>query len=287
MMLNRQIKISYQGAPGAFSHIAAKGFAAQLSANSDCLLTPCLNFADVFKAAVEQNSLGVIPLENSTIGAITQAYDLLWSTESSILAEAYMPIHHQLLGQKNARLDEIKEVHSHPAALEQCRKFFASHPNMKGVVDYDTAGAAARINKRNDKSQAAIASSEAASEYGLSILQQNIEDFSGNATRFILIGSNQGTLQQLGAYPPPYKLSLGFQAGNRLQALGEFISLAETSGCTVTKMQSRPVPENPWHSLLFLDLLADSEKAIDPCLRHIQSKLPAAKILGLYPKITI
>src|SRR5499433_1040879 len=174
-------KIVFQGEPGANSHLASR------DVYPDYEPVPCATFEDAFAAINSgEAELGMIPIENSVAGRVADIHHLLPDSGLHIVAEHFMPVRHQLLAPKGATLKGIKTVESHVHALGQCRKAIRKL-GIKPIVAADTAGSAREIAKAGDKSRAAIASRLAADIYGLTILEQDIEDEAHNTTRFIVL----------------------------------------------------------------------------------------------------
>lgn len=272
--------IAYQGAPGAFSHRASLILAKHYLAGEQTQLLALKRFSELFEhAKSDAETFACLPIDNSSIGSISENYDLIWDSGLEILAQYYMPIHHQLLSLPGAKPEEIREVYSHPAALEQCRKLFQKYPQMQEHPYFDTAAASKFIKEKNSTTLAAIGSEQAAKEYGLETILKNIEDYPLNQTRFVLVGKNKH------AKPPkefPVRLSFGLEGARDLNAitalsplLGEFIQL--------TKIEARPVPERPWHFRLFADLIIEKghtdrlSKKDSSSSDHVESSVQALK----------
>src|SRR6516225_2982099 len=174
-------KIAFQGEPGANSHIAI----VEAYPNAESLA--CATFEDAFAAISSgEADLGMIPIENSVAGRVADIHHLMPQSGLHIIAEHFMPVGHQLLAPKGARLADIKTVESHVHALGQCRKALR-RLGLKPIVAADTAGSAREVAEAGDKSRAAIASSLAAEIYGLDVLAADIEDEEHNTTRFIVL----------------------------------------------------------------------------------------------------
>jgi len=174
-------KIVFQGEPGANSHLAIS------QAYPDAEAVPCATFEDAFTALSARDAdLGMIPIENSVAGRVADIHHLMPNSKLHIIAEHFMPVQHQLLGVKGAKLEDIKTVESHVHALGQCRKIIRKL-GIKPIVAADTAGSAREIAERGDKTCAAIATKLAAEIYGLDILAENVEDEAHNTTRFIVL----------------------------------------------------------------------------------------------------
>src|SRR5438093_6545532 len=175
------MRIVFQGEPGANSHLAIR------EAYPDAEAIPCPTFEDCFAAITSGDAqLGRVPSENSVAGRVADIHHLTPHSGRHIVAEHSMPVRHQLLGLKGTTLADIKTVESHVHALGQCRKVIREL-GIKPIVAADTAGSAREIAAIGDKSRAAIASRLAAEIYGLTILQEDIEDEAHNTTRFIVL----------------------------------------------------------------------------------------------------
>src|SRR5215213_2797341 len=186
--------IVFQGELGANSHLAIS------QAYPDAEAVPCATFEDAFTALSGGDAgLGMIPIENSVAGRVADIHHLMPNSKLHIIGEYFMPVQHQLLGIKGAKLNGIKTVESHVHALGQCRKIIRKL-GIRPIVAADTAGSAREIAEAGDKSRAAIATRLAAEIYGLEILAQDIEDESHNTTRFIVL-SRESKWTQSGTGP--------------------------------------------------------------------------------------
>jgi prephenate dehydratase len=179
--------IAFQGEAGAFSEDAAIELFGSEVINA-IELKPCRTFEDLF-ASIDAGHAEYIllPVENSLIGTIQPAVDLFEQSSLVVVGEVAIPIRHHLIGCPGSLFEEIESVESHPAALAQCRRFFAAQPQIKPVETEDTAGSVARIIQQGNRKRAAIAGKRAAELYGGSILRSNIEDSRDNHTRFLLL----------------------------------------------------------------------------------------------------
>src|SRR5437868_4844836 len=177
----KKLKIAFQGEPGANSHIAI------VEAYPDAEPLPCPTFEDALAAiATGEASLGMIPIENSVAGRVADIHHLLPQSGLFIVGEWFLPIRHQLMAPRGAKLAGIKTVESHVHALGQCRRIIRKL-RVKPVVAADTAGSAREIAQAGDTTRAAIATRLAAQIYGLDILAEDIEDEAHNTTRFIVL----------------------------------------------------------------------------------------------------
>ena len=234
-------KIYFQGTFGAYSHLAA------LSINSKSEILPCKTFDDCFnKASKEPDSRIIIPESNRITGNIGIEY-LIFKHRLNIYKEHFQKIEHNLLGQPGAKLSDIKEVYSHAQGLSQCSKFIKDN-NLVEHIRADTAGSAEMISKNKDIKQSAIASSLSAEIYGLEVIKKNIENESGNLTRFLVMGKN--------IYQPEFKdknyiTSFLFKLKSKPAALYQSLGGFAINGVNLTKLQSYP-EKNSFESYFFL-----------------------------------
>jgi len=277
------IRIAYQGVPGAFSHRAGYLFAKAAKVEESPEFLACETFAEVFDRVLSgAASHGVLPLENSTIGSIVANYDLLWAHEAYIAGEVSMPIHHQLLGIEGAAVEEIREVYSHPAALDQCSKFFATARHLRAVAHFDTSGAARHVSALKNPAYAAIAGEFAASEYGLHVLKSNIEDYPYNRTRFGVI--TRPPAAGCDGAPPqaPYKISCAVELPHTPGSLALLLTRIAGLDINLTKIESRPIPEAPWHYRFFIDMELDGQDQDDSVVKVLKDTTETYRLLGRY-----
>ena len=234
-------KIYFQGSFGAYSHLAA------LEIEPEAEIVPCKTFDECFlKASSEVGSRIVIPEANRITGNIGIEY-LIFKYRLNIYEEHFLKIEHNLLGQPGSDLGDIKDVFSHAQGLSQCSNFITKN-NLAEHVRADTAGSAETISKNKVKSEAAIASSLSAKIYNLKILVPNIENESGNATRFLVMGKK--VLQPVFA-DKKYITSFLFKLKSKPAALYQSLSGFAINGINLTKLQSYP-EQNSFKSYFFL-----------------------------------
>ena len=221
--------IAFQGAPGANSDIACR------TAYPSMTSMPCDTFADAF-AAVQNGdaALAMIPIDNTVAGRVADIHHLLPDSGLHIVAEQFERINHQLLALPGTKLGDIKEVHSHVHALNQCRKLL-HELGVKAVVHADTAGAAMDIARWGDKTKASISSRLAAEVYGLEILRSDIEDAEHNTTRFVVLARDS-------AWPSPGTADLitsfVFRVRNIPASLYKAMGGFATNGVNMIKLES-------------------------------------------------
>jgi len=267
------VRIAFQGEPGAYSEAAAIRF----SDHADLL--PCESFDDVFTAvATGKATHGILPVENSIGGSIHRNYDLLLEHDLPIVGEVVLDITHNLLVLPGTRLENIKRIYSHPQALAQCERFLRSLPGVAVEATYDTAGSAKLVKEKGLKDAAAIASDRAAQVFGLEILKPEIQDFSDNITRFLLVSRTADS--DLQADKTTVVFSLPNEPGSLFKALSVF-ALREID---LTKIESRPIRGRPWEYLFYVDLpVGRHDLRCARALVHLAEFARSMRTLGSYP----
>ena len=266
-------KIYFQGTFGAYSHLAA------LSLDPKTEIIPCKTFDECFvKASTEPESKIIIPESNRITGNIGIEY-LIFKYRLNIYAEHFQKIEHNLLGLSGSKLSEIKDVYSHAQALSQCSEFIKKN-NLTEHIRADTAGSAEMISKNKDKFQAAIASSLSAEIYGLEILKKNIENETGNLTRFLIMGKN---ISQPEFTNKKYITSFLFKLKSKPAALYQSLGGFAINGVNLTKLQSYP-ERNSFDSFFFLcDLDGHIEdKKVQKSLEELGLHCEDFHVLGVF-----
>lgn len=224
------LAIAYQGEPGAFSHEACRTWAA------DYAPTACATFEDAFDAVQSGRcALGMIPVENTVAGRVTDVHHLLPKSGLRIVGEHFLPIHMQLMANPGTRLEDVRVAASHSMALLQCRRSLRKL-GVQAEVAGDTAGAAKALAEQPDPARAAIASAVAAELYGLKILKKDIEDAHGNTTRFLVLTAEPEPA--LPAPGVPCVTSFVFKVKNQAAALYKALGGFATGGVNMTKLES-------------------------------------------------
>lgn len=273
--------VAFQGNVGSFSHRAAEHFARVTFAEHETELIACGSFREVFEKIEESKDFyGAIPLENSSMGTIDANYDLLWTRSSVIVNEVFVPVRHNLITTADAVLEEIREVYSHPAALDQCRKLFQQYPQMRPVSHWDTSASTILVKERNNPSIAAIASKKACEEQGLKLLLPNIQDYEHNVTRFGLITKADNAPKHL---PAPYKVSFALELPNVPGSLAAVLTNFARCGVNLSSCKSRPEPGKPWHYRFFVDIEVANEEQHKKIYAYRKEFQYDVRLLGLYP----
>ena len=267
------MRIAIQGEPGSFSHEAALRMEPQAS------IVPCAHSAEVFRL-VEGGDVdaAVIPIENSLAGSVVEHFDLLFQCGVQIERESLLRIRHNLIGPPGSRVEEIRQVLSHPVALAQCRNFFSLHPLMTPSAFYDTAGSVKHITASQDRSAGAIASEQAAAAYGGQILAAGIEDNAANYTRFFLIRSQARAQVDPGAD----KVSLAFTVRNQPGTLVAALQVFAEHDTNLCKVESRPVQGQPWQYVFYVDYQVKDQASTRAALTQLRSHCLQVKELGHY-----
>lgn len=271
-----KMRVAFQGEPGAFSEEAA----VQLLGEA-ITTVPRPTFDAAFRAIADGLADALLaPVENTLAGPVVRVYDLLLESALTITAETILPIEHHLIGCPGATLDGIRSVASHPMALAQCERFFATHPHLKRVPAEDTAGSVREVLSRADESSSAIAGRRAAEHYAGVILASDIQDNPENFTRFFL-------LRPAAEAPPPSsgarKMSIAMRLAHRPGALLASLEPFAKHGVNLQKIESRPIHGRPWEYQFFLDLEAASIAQLDSALAAVRQATSDLRVLGLYP----
>ena len=264
--------IAFQGEPGAYSEAAALRY----SDHADLLA--CESFEQVFEA-VDQGKAdhGVLPVENSIGGSIHRNYDLLLEHDLPIVGEVQLVITHNLMALPGTRIDELTRIYSHPQALAQCERFLRALPHVAVEASYDTAGSAKLVKEKHLVGAGAIASERAAHVFGLQILQSEIQDFSDNITRFLVVSRV--------ADPDPLvdKTTVVFSLPNEPGALFKALSVFALRDIDLTKIESRPIRGRPWEYLFYVDLpLGRHDLRCSRALVHLAEFARSMRTLGSY-----
>lgn len=292
------MKVAIQGELGSFSHEAAGKMLPR------CTVVPCARSAEVFDR-VERGSVAaaVIPIENTLAGTVAEHADLLVVRDVFIQAEYLLRIVHNVIAAPGVKLAALRQVLSHPVALDQCRNFFHRHPHIEAVPFYDTAGSVKHVLESKLKDAAGIAGRQAAPEYGGKILQAGIEDEKSNFTRFFLIRKlsaarkNPRFSQKRGEKGHPSlhadyvrmiprganKTSIAFKVKNVPGALFKSLSVFALRDITLSKIESRPMRGRPWEYVFYVDFLRGNDEPAQNALRHLGEVAEFVKVLGIYP----
>ncbi|MDE7209601.1 MAG: prephenate dehydratase, partial [Clostridia bacterium] len=266
-------KKGYYGDKGSNSQQAMTDFFGD--ANGESFAT----FEDIFIALKEDRiQYGVLPIENSSTGAITEVYDLLRKYDFFIVGEQWQGINHCLLGVEGTKLEDVKEVYSHPQAITQCDNYL-SGGKWRIIPFKSTASSAKLVSEQNDKSKAAIASKRNAALYGLEVIAENIQSQSCNYTRFIVIGKNLLDSEKSD------KTSIVFALNSTPGALFNALKYFAKNGINLLNIESRPVENSPERYYFYVDLeYPCNSPKLNEALEYVEEVSSFFEILGEYPK---
>ncbi len=269
--------ISYQGVPGAYSHLAC------LETCPDMAPLACATFDEALQAVREGKAgLCMLPIENSLGGRVADTHHLLPDSALHIVGEYFHPVHHHLMAPKGATLAGLREVHSHEQALAQCRATLREL-GLRAVKAADTAGAAQQVARQGDLSVGAIASALAAESWGLEILRSRVEDKLGNVTRFVIMARDR-------ADPPAgqdtpcltsFQLALRSIPAALYKAMGGFA----TNGVNFVKLESYIPVNDPRSARFYAEIEGHPvDRPVDRAMEELQYFTTSVKILGVYPQ---
>ena len=268
--------VSIQGVKGSFHHIIAQQYF-----GIEMPITECLTFDEVIKnISSSKTDAGIMALENSIAGSILPNYALIDKNELHIVGEQYLDIQHNLLALKNQVIEDIKEVHSHPMALLQCKEFLKKYPHIKLVEDKDTALVAQRISEQQLKGIASIASVEAAILFDLKIMERSIQTIKHNQTRFVIIKKLNHEIELVRIN----KASLKFVLSHNKGSLAKILNILSDCGLNLTKIQSLPIIETPWRYAFFIDVTFEKYTDYEKVKNNFEVNEIEFKILGEYIK---
>ena len=267
-------RVVYQGEPGAYSEQAALDLfgpgadTAGLEQFEDCFLALREGRADY----------AVLPIENSSTGAIRQIYDLLTQYECYVVGETAVKVEHCLMALPGATLGSITHVYSHEQGLFQCERYLNAHPGWKQVPQADTAGSAKMVADSGDLTRAAICSARAAQLYGLNILARGINHNTHNTTRFVVVSP------KLELRPGADKISTLFVLPHQVGSLHEVLTVFAVHGLNMVKLESRPLPGQSWQYMFFLEFTgAPGDPAVDDALHELAQTTGEFRVLGWFP----
>ena len=270
---------AYQGAPGAYSEVAA-----QVLLGADARLVPCATLEQTFDAVVDSRAThAVVPVEDAVSGTVPGVYELLLAHDFVVTGEVSLNIEHVLVGPRGARRDTLRRVLSHPIALAQCSDFFRAHRKVEAVTVFDTAGAVRMVVESADPQSAAIASRRAAAMYGAEILAERIQDVAENWTRFLsLMARSQAALARTGR-----KAMVACGLRHEPGALARALQLIADQGLSVTKIEGHPIKGKPFEYRFVVETVAPDDQPIDAALfQGLAAKTEWFALLGVYDPST-
>lgn len=267
----KQPRVVYQGEPGAYSEMAAINFFGK-----DVNVKGLKQFRDVF-AAVKNGTAdyGVLPIENTSTGAIRQNYDLLTEYDCHIVGETTVRVAHCLMALPSATLADIKTVYSHEQGLFQCEQFLHDHPDWRQIPQDDTAGSAMMVAESGDLTRAAICSKRSADIYGLHILAENINSNAENTTRFVVVAP------RMELRPGRNKIATCFRVPHQSGSLHEILTIFAVHGLNMVRLESRPVQGHNFEYMFFLEFTGDLNSPDMPAvLQELTQSTDGFRVFG-------
>lgn len=274
-------RVGYQGVTNSYSYLALQRLFACREGTS---LKPIgmRSFGAVVDALLANDiDYALLPIENTIAGSLNEVYQLLAERQISIVDEEIWHVEHCLAALPSAQLDDIRRIRSHSVALQQCTEFLGKMTGASAEVYYNTAAAAESLLADNDRSIAAICSVECATSLGLNILKRQIADHLENYTRFVLVSREPEDADRR----QPCKTSLQFTVAHRDGALAEVLQAFARHQVSLSKLESRPQPSEPWEYLFYVDLIGhQDDSAVAAAIDEARSLTNQLRVLGSYPR---
>jgi len=271
-------RIAIQGEIGSFHDIAAH----QFFQDEQLQLICCATFEQVYEAVRRDPTIiAMAAIENTIAGSLLHNYELLRDSGTTVVGEHKLHITHCICCLPDDGWDTITEVHSHPVALMQTRKFLAQHPQLKNVEAEDTAGSAKMIAEGQHRGWAAICHAEAARLYGLKVLEDHIEDNKHNFTRFLVV-CHPNKADLLRPLTEANKSSIVFSLPHEEGSLSHVLAILSFYKINLTKIQSLPIIGREWEYLFYVDVMYDNLTRYRQSIDAILPLTKNLKILGEY-----
>ena len=271
-------RVAIQGVLGSFHDIAAH----QYFEGEQLQIICCSTFEQVFENIKRDPTvIGLMAIENTIAGSLLHNYELLGSSGTTIVGEHKLHIQHAISCLPDQGWSDIREVHSHPVALMQCRDFLSNHPDMKAVESEDTAGSAEYISKHGCRGWAAICHADAAKLYGLKVLEDHIEDNKHNFTRFLVV-CDPRKADFLRPLDRTNKASLVFSLPHEEGSLSKVLTILSFYDINLTKIQSLPVIGHEWEYLFYVDVTFENVIRYRQSIDAIIPLTKELKIIGEY-----
>ncbi|MBF0573039.1 MAG: 3-deoxy-7-phosphoheptulonate synthase, partial [Desulfamplus sp.] len=275
----KEKRVVYLGEQGTFSHKAAIQYF-----SSDVENYPVPSFRDIFEHVKSGNAdFGIVPIENSLAGSIHENYDLLLEYELFITGELSIRVIHNLIAHKDSKLEDIKQVFAPTPALQQCKRFLDANPDIKMMPVNATASAVKSVVESGNLEAAAIGSVEAAQLFGMTVLEEAIEDNPRNFTRFVVIERQMADKEEYGKINSSPKSSIVFSTSNKPGSLFEVMKVFSENQINLVKLESRPIHGKPWQYMFYADLESDlTDSSTENVINAIEQNTEFFRILGSY-----
>jgi len=269
-------KVTIQGYEGSFHQVAARQFFGK-----HVEVIPCATFREVVRIGedAKESDGGVMAIENSIAGSLLPNYNLLQKSKLQVIGEVYLSISQNLLVYPGVKLEEIKEVHSHPMAILQCLDYLENQ-DWKLVETEDTALSAKHLREKKSKHTAAIASKFAAQLYDLDVIGPDIHTLKNNITRFLIMVPAKQKVDIADAD----KASIYFQTDHSKGILSKVLAKIAQGGANLSKLQSMPIPGSTFKYGFYADIEFEQKKQLDKLLVELKLMTNNFKVFGLYKK---
>lgn len=272
LISDNKLVVGFQGVEGSYSHEATMKYFA------DTIKTECYDTFDEVFTAIDKGEIayGVVPIENSSTGAISQVYELQLAHGAHIVGETFVRVNHNLMVHPDTNVDDIKKVYSHPQGFQQSTTFLKGK-EWEQVAYFNTAMSAKYVSEHPGEPLACIASEKAGEFYGLKSIAININNNEANTTRFAIISN------EMDANQSHNRISMVFTTLHRAGALYTVLGTFANSGISLQKIESRPIPHTPWEYYFYVDIEGEiSDPLVARTLEKIKEECQFFKILGIF-----
>ncbi|WP_052456838.1 prephenate dehydratase domain-containing protein [Candidatus Ishikawella capsulata] len=272
-------RIAFLGPKGSFSYLAACNYASRLC--KKIVEVSCIKFRDIInKVENQQAEYAILPLENSTSGSINDVYDLLPYTKLSIVNEIILPIDHCILVSTKTDLQKIKTIYSHVQPFQQCSNFINSFPHWNIKYTQSTAAAMQTVSLLNSPQVAALGSEVGGKIYNLQVVARNLANECRNITRFIVLARKPIKVDE----HIPAKTTIMIVTKPRQGALLDALLILHQNNLAMSKLESRPIPGNPWEEIFFIDIKHNlNSEDMKQAIKELKLMSSLIKVLGCYP----
>ncbi len=273
------VRVAFLGGQGSYSYWATQKYFTRRAER--IIELGCDSFNDIVKAVETGHAdYAVLPIENTSSGSINEVYDLLQHTRLSIVGELTHPIEHCLLGLPGTDLSKVRQVCSHPQVIAQCSQFLLGLTNVKIEYCESSSAAFAKVKALQDPTIIAIGGEEGGKLYGLEVLTRELANQKQNVSRFIVVARKPVQV----AKAIPAKTTFIMYTGQQPGALVEALLVLKQHGISMSKLESRPIPGNPWEEMFYVDVSANlNDYAMTRALEELNNLTKFVKVLGCYP----
>jgi len=280
----KTVKVAFQGIDGSYSHLVGRSHFGAGEEDS----TSFIGFGSFLGAvrAVESGTCdyGILPIENTTSGAINDVYDLLLNSRVSIVGEEKIEVSHCLIGIESVPVSHLERIYCSPLAVAECSQFLAKVPECRVEYTNDSALAVKRVHEAQNRLHAAIASREAAEMFGLAVLQAGIANQDENATRYLIVARQPVKVDSR----VPAKTAIVMNTLNQAGALVDALLIFKNHGINLTKLESRPIPGNSWEEMFYVEFIGNLDSSnVKTALDELTRSVRFIKMLGCFPSCDV